>query len=91
MQKKVYNEIIYYEPETLKDIFALNYPITVCTEYNGYYYIQLDEGGEYNNDIYEVNKKTGKIDSRKLDFIGYKIDIEPKAIPVDPETLRRAS
>ena len=94
-----YWERTYCNPKNLKEIFDLDRRINVCTEFEGYYYIQVSifkEGEnldgkiiEETNNIYKIDKKTGEITPCSLDFIGYKIDIEPKATPVDPETLRK--
>lgn len=99
MKKKIYEGEVYYVPENLRDIFNLNRRINECTEYDGYYYIQVslfkvgenldNKIVENNNSIYKVDSKTGKIVPCPLDFIGYMMDIRDNATPVDPETLRR--
>ena len=99
MIKKIYEGNVYYVPETLKDIFDLNHRINECTEFEGYYYIQIslfkvgenmdNKIVENNNDICKVDKKTGRIVPCPLDFIGYMMDIRDYATPVDPETLRK--
>ncbi len=99
MKEENYWERTYGDPKNLKEIFDLGRRINVCTEFEGYYYIQVSifkEGEnldgkiiEETNDIYKVDKKTGKIIPCSLDFIAYMMDIRDHATPVDPEILRK--
>lgn len=99
MNEENYMDRTYGDPKSLKEIFDLNRRITECTEFDGYYYIQVSifkEGEnldgkiiEENNDIYKIDKKTEKVVPCPLDFIGYMMDIRDYATPVDPETLRK--
>ena len=75
------------EYETLHELLQLS-NIKV-TEYNGNYYVEILEKAPYYSTMYKVDKKTGK--ASYMDTIDYILDIEDKATPIDPESLKRAS
>lgn len=76
--------IIY---ETLEELLQLS-NIRV-SEYSEKYYVEILEDSPCYSTVYEVNKRNNK--AIYMEIIDYMLDIEDKATPIDPETLRRAS
>lgn len=74
--------------ETLQDL--LKKGINYVGEYDGNYYITVDTDDPYDNRVWVVNKETSKVSH--MSFTTFIVeDIDEKAKPVNPETLRRVS
>lgn len=61
----------------------------VSEDVNCYYIRPSVEQGVYDNVMWKVDKKTGKIDY--IDYTTYIIDIMENAKEIDPDALKRAS
>lgn len=73
--------------ETLDEL--LNSDIEFVSDYNGKYYIGVKPESKYDNSIWKVDKRTGEVSCSS--FIDYMLEIEDKATPVDPKTLRKGA
>lgn len=73
--------------ETLDELLSLK--IDYVTEHDGYYFVFPPREGPYDNTVYKVDKKTGK--AVYIPYIDYMLNIEEKAKPVDPKTIKGVS
>lgn len=67
----------------------LDADIEIMSDYDGFYYIRLKPQELYDDSIWKVDKRTGEVSCSS--FIDYMLDIQDKATPIDPKTLKRAS
>ena len=72
--------------ESLDDM--LNAGIIEMYEYDGYYYVKPEFTDYYDGSAYKVNIKSGE--TTLINYTSILL-IKDKAIPIDPETLKKAS
>lgn len=74
--------------ETFDEI--LNAEIVQATEYGDNYYFIVKYDDIYHNTVWVVNRKTEEVSSMSLIDYMFISEIEDKATPIDPKTLKRA-
>ena len=88
MQLRTYDDGGHYLLyETLEELLQL--PNIQVTEYGPDYYVEILPPEPYCRNIYKVDKATRKLSY--IRYIDYMIDIEDKAKPIDPRTLKKVS